>query len=163
MRLSVKAALPAVLLAGTIWALGCGSDRSQATAAAVRTPAAFVARADAICKRIKTTIVRGEEIINGFTDPDRAKISILYAKAEGRGADELSQLRPPGGNEREWQRIAGRRRGLIAWHRKLTKFALRGEHERLEKTYADYKVAQKKMLEGFEKSGFDFKVCSVEG
>jgi hypothetical protein len=162
MRLSLKAALSMTLLAAAVSAVGCGgSGRAPKRTPATR--AAFVTDADAICTRIKTTIIKGEEAIKGYKDPERARISILYAKAEGRGADELSQLHPPGGNEREWLRVVGLRRGLVSWHHKLTKLASDGEHAELEKTYTAYKVAQKKMIEGFEKSGYGFKVCASEG
>jgi hypothetical protein len=171
MRLSIKAALPVALLTCTIWVLGCGgSGKSPSTGAsasqvAARTPtkAAFVSQADAICERLKLAIVKGEEAIGGYTEPDRARISVVYASSEEKASNELSRISPPGGDERAWQRIVGLRRDLVGWHHKLTKYASRGEHERLEKTYTAYKVAQKKMLEGFQKSGFNFKLCASMG
>jgi hypothetical protein len=168
----MKAAAMVALLTCTISMLGCGgsdktpSRRTDASQAAVRTPttkAAFVSQADAICERLKLSIVKGEEVIGGYTEPDRARISVLYASSEEKASNELSRITPPGGDVRAWQRIVGLRRDLVGWHHKLTKYASRGEHERLEKTYTAYKVAQKKMLEGFQKSGFDFKLCASIG
>ena len=150
-----RLALVAAVVICAISTAGCGSSQERLSAKAL------AAKGDAICERLKEALnVADEEAGQGGTVPARAKLSVLYAAAEEHGSNELAALTPEGiSAEREWRQIVAKRRALIPYHHRLTKYALRDEVGKLEATYAAYKAAQWQMQLGFKHSRFGFKIC----
>lgn len=113
-----------------------------------------------ICKHLKEMLVASDGEVGGVTLPDRARLSVLFAAAEARGSNELAALVPREASaEREWQHAIAKRRGLIAYHHLMTKYASRGEAGPLEATYRAYKTAQWQMQLTFKHTRFPLKLC----
>lgn len=116
-------------------------------------------KGDAICTNLRKAINAADAAAPWSTLANRAKLSVLYAAAEARASNELEALKPEASAEREWHQIIAKRRALIPYHHKLTKYSLSREVDKLEATYTAYKAAQWQMQLGFKNSRFGFKIC----
>ncbi|HWF31426.1 MAG TPA: hypothetical protein VG188_02595 [Solirubrobacteraceae bacterium] len=125
---------------------------------------ALAAKADVICFHIKQGINAADaDSDNGIKTSDRAELSVLYAAAEQRGSDQMEKLKPEASAEREWHKAIAKRRALIPYHHRITKYASRGEVAPLEATYKAYKLLQWQMELGFRHTRFPFKLCGDIG
>jgi hypothetical protein len=117
-------------------------------------------KGDAICENLRRALNGADIEAGGVNLRDRAKLSALFAAAEERASNQLAELKPEEPSaEGEWQQVIAKRRALIPYHRRMVKYASRGEADKLEATYKAYKVAQWKMQLGFKHSRFGFKIC----
>jgi hypothetical protein len=154
-RLPRCAGLPAAIVAISILPTGCAGGAEERLS-----PKALAAKADVICFHLKQGINSADaHSNNGRTIPDRAKLSVLYAAAEERATNQLAKLKPEASAEREWDRAIAKRRALVPYHHRMTKYASRGEVGKLETTYSAYKVFQWQMELGFKHTRFPFKLC----
>lgn len=146
---------------------GCGGDSSTAapstTSTSQKGQAAFVAKADAVCERLRLALNAADRNAGGYTEAGRARLSVMFAAGEEKAAAQLAKLEPPASAAQKWQQLIAYRRALVGYHHKLTKYASLHETSRLESTYEAYKVAQRRMLDAFQRSKLGFKVCSSIG
>jgi|GEM_PF-5234318 len=159
-----RAALLAALALSAVLIAGCGkASPASSTASEATGPLpskVLAAKGDAICERLREALNAADREAGGTTLPGRAKLSVLFAAAEERASNQLARLKPEEASaELEWQQAIAKRRALIAYHHRMTKYASHGEKGPLEATYKAYKVAQWQMQLGFKHSRFGFKIC----
>jgi hypothetical protein len=156
-----RAARLAAIALAAISIAGCANSspgRSPATPGPL-SYRALAAKADAICERLREALNAADAEAGWSTLRSRAKLSVLFGSAEKRASDQLAELKPHASALPEWQRIVASRRGLVPYHRRITKYALRGDAAKVEATYSAYKKAQRRMQLAFKHSRFGFKIC----
>lgn len=155
-----RAAPLAAIAALAVSLPGCGGGDTSATASqGPLSNAALATKADAICTRLRAALNAADREAGFYTLRQRAKLSELFAAGEERASDQLEALKPQPSEEAEYMHLIALRRGLVAYHHKLIKYALQGNHDKVETAYSEYKVAQRKMLDAFKHSPIGFKIC----
>ena len=159
-----------LFLLGAIALAGCGGSSSGAgsregSSSASSTPgsslarSAFIARADAICKRLNAEIAKVKPKSRSL--PEIARVAPIHAAVEQAAVSELSQLTPPASIAREWQQLVSYRRALATELAKLGRDAKTMSSASIRALTASKLRVHKQLLAAGAQAGF--KDCPQVG
>jgi hypothetical protein len=159
-----------LLAAGALALGGCGGASSSARSSEGFTSAspasgsslsrsAFIARADAICKRLNAEMAKVKAKSTSL--PEITRVAPVHAALEQGAVSELGQLVPPSSIAREWQQIVAYRRTLAAELVKLGKDAKAKDSAGVKALTASKRSVHKQLLAAGAQAGF--KDCPQVG
>jgi hypothetical protein len=134
-------------------------DSSGAASSDSRSTAEFIARSDAICRRLNTRLAIG--VSGNLTVREMARLMPPRAGLEGETASELSRLKPPTELARYWRQILTYRRMLADELGQLGRDAKAKDLKAVKALFPSKRRAHSKLSALATRAGF--KDCSRVG